>query len=135
MDDWRYLVLYDGTCGLCDRSVQWLLRHDRKGALRYAPLQGSTARQFVDEREVYDTMMLVERDDDGAPRLFNASRAFFEICRVLGGGWRAASWLRVLPVGLTDSAYHVVARNRYRWFGQVDACRIPSAEVRDRFLP
>ena len=57
--DWKYLVLYDGECGLCDRSVQFLLRHDKKGVLTYAPLQGEAARPFVGEKPALDTMMLV----------------------------------------------------------------------------
>jgi predicted DCC family thiol-disulfide oxidoreductase YuxK len=134
MDDWRYLVLYDGECGLCDRSVQWLLRHDPQGRLRYAPLQGPTARAFVERTDVYDTIVFVEKGDDGAVRVSRRSRGAFRILSRLGGVWRVISWLRILPAALTDVAYRFVAARRIRWFGRVDACRLPDPSVRARFL-
>lgn len=134
MSGWRNLVLYDGECGLCDRSVQWLLRHDARGVLSYAPLQGELARQFVDGKSEYDTIVLVERDEAGRVQLSQRSRAAFRILDKLGGGWRVVSWLRLLPAFVTDWGYRLVARNRLRWFGKVDACRIPDLAVRGRFL-
>jgi predicted DCC family thiol-disulfide oxidoreductase YuxK len=138
VDEWHNLVLYDGECGLCDRTVQWLLRHDRRGVLTYAPLQGETARPFVanvpgDKREL-DTLVFVERSDDGAIRVTDRSRGVFRILGTLGGFWRVVSWLRFLPRFLTDLGYRIVAKNRIRWFGRVDACRVPDAAVRQRFL-
>lgn len=127
----RHLVLFDGECGLCDRSVQWLLRHDPRGVLTFAPLAGEAARRFV-PRGDYDTVVLVEHDERGA-RLYERSRAAFRIWRALGGGWRVLSWLRFLPAWLTDVPYRVVARNRLRWFGKI-ACRVPTPELRARFL-
>ena len=61
MEEWRNLVLYDGECGLCDRAVQFLLRHDKKGAHAFAPLQGDTAKPYVGAVTSFDTMILVER--------------------------------------------------------------------------
>jgi predicted DCC family thiol-disulfide oxidoreductase YuxK len=133
-ESWRYLVLYDGECGLCDRSVQWLLRHDRRGVLRYAPLQGETARAFVPAGKPVETIVFVERGDDGQVRLSERSRAAFAILGRIGGPWRVLSWLRVLPAFFTDLFYRFVARNRLRWFGRVDACRLPDPAVRARFL-
>lgn len=134
MDEWRNLVLYDGECGLCDRTVQFLLRHDKKGVLRYAPLQGETARPFVGEHPAIDTMMLVERLDDGSTRVSERSRGVFRTLAKLGGFWRVVSWLRILPRLLTDFGYAIVARHRIQWFGRVDACRVPDPATRPRFL-
>jgi predicted DCC family thiol-disulfide oxidoreductase YuxK len=136
VEPWRYLVLYDGECGLCDRSIQWLLRHDRKGLLRFAPLQGATARPFVEgPLDELATVLYVERDAEGQPRVWERSAAAFRILWRLGGGWRVVAWLRVLPRALTDAVYRFVARRRRRWFGTVDACRAPDAAARARFLP
>ena len=134
MAEWRNLVLYDGECGLCDRTVQFLLRHDKKGLLVYAPLQGETARPFVGDNPQIDTMMLVERLDDGTTRIWPRSRGVFRTLAKLGGVWRVLSWLRILPLFLTDFGYRFVARHRIDWFGKVDACRIPDDAVRPRFL-
>jgi predicted DCC family thiol-disulfide oxidoreductase YuxK len=131
---WRNLVLYDGECGLCDRLVQFLLRHDKRGVLSYAPLQGETARPFVGDQPALDTMMFVERADDGSTRVFVRSRGAFRILGKLGWFWRILSWARILPVFLTDLGYRFIAKNRIRWFGRVDACRIPDASLKPRFL-
>jgi predicted DCC family thiol-disulfide oxidoreductase YuxK len=133
--DWTYLVLYDGECGLCDRTVQWLLRHDKKRVLRYSPLQGDTARPFVGERTSFNTMALVERGADGSTRMYERSRGVLRTLARLGGVWRVLAWVRVLPAFLTDLPYRVIARYRYRWFGRADACRLPDPATRALFLP
>ena len=133
MEEWRTLVLYDGECGLCDRAVQFLLRHDKKGALQFAPLQGETARPFVGEVDSFDTMILGARLAGGV-RVSRRSEAALRTLARLGGVWRVLSWLRVLPRALTDFFYRIVARNRLRWFGRADACRVPDAATRARFL-
>jgi predicted DCC family thiol-disulfide oxidoreductase YuxK len=132
---WRYLVLYDGECGLCDRSVQWLLRRDRRAVLRFAPLQGETARGFVGEKAEFDTMVFVERRPGEAPRVLERARAVLTILRRIGGVWLLVAWLRFLPRVLIDVPYRFVARRRIRWFGRVDACRLPDPATRQRFLP
>jgi predicted DCC family thiol-disulfide oxidoreductase YuxK len=130
---WRHLVLFDGECGLCDRSVQWILRHDPHGVMSFAPLQGEAAREFV-SGDALDTIVLVERDADGRTRLYERSRAFFHIWAALGGVWGVLAWMRVLPAFLTDLPYRVIAKNRIRWFGRPDACRVPDPATRTRFL-
>ena len=128
------IVLYDGQCGLCDRTVQWLLRKDRAGALRFAPLQGETARELraggLDLTEDLDTVVFV---DDG--KLFVRSRAFTRVARYLPVPWRWGAALRVVPTFVLDLVYRLVARTRYRLFGRLDSCRVPSGEERARFLP
>ena len=136
----RALVLYDGLCGLCDRSVQWLLRHDRRNALVFAPLQGETAKPYLAAAtgrgdDGLDTVVLVERDQRGVERVHVRSEAAFRLLRQIGGAWSALAWFRVLPRALTDAAYRFVSRRRRRWFGRLDACRVPDANTRGRFLP
>src|SRR5258706_260972 len=113
---WRNLVLYDGECGLCDRTVQWLLRHDRKNVLTYAPLQGDTAREFVaNVPGEFDTIVFVERGDDGVVRVTDRSRGVFRVLGKLGGFWRVVSWLRFLPRFLTNLGYRVCAWDPSFW--------------------
>ena len=133
MSEWRHLVLFDGECGLCDRAVQWILRHDETGSFTFAPLQGETARTFVKMQDL-ETVVLVERDASGATRVYDRSRAFLRIWAQLGGIWRVLSWLRFLPAVLTDLPYRFIAKNRIRWFGKADACRVPDLATRSRFL-
>lgn len=128
------IVLYDGVCGLCDRSVQWLLAHDRDGRLQFAALQGDTAAglrgRFPELPNDLSTMGLVDGD-----RLYLRSRAILQICSVLPAPWSWGAVFRVLPVGLTDLFYRMVAGSRYRIWGSLDACRIPDEHEAARFLP
>lgn len=137
------LVLFDGVCGLCDSTVQFLLDHDRGAKLHYTPLQGETAAGVIarhPELRDVDSIVFVERLDDGKggafeERVFVRSKAVFELARHLDGEVR---WLRVfsvLPQALADAGYDWVASVRYRIFGKLEACRIPDAKVRTRFLP
>jgi predicted DCC family thiol-disulfide oxidoreductase YuxK len=128
------IVLYDGTCGLCHKSVKWILRHEADHEIQFAPLQGPTAAELRAKHpeipENVDTVVLVE---DGRPRL--RSKAFFYIARHLRGPWRFMYKLRWLPAFLLDLGYRFVAAIRYRIWGRVDACELPSPEQRARFLP
>lgn len=127
------LVFYDGECGLCQKSVQWLLDHDSNGRLRFAPLQGSTAADTLGERdELADVDSIVFLEDG---ELYVRSRAAFRIASYLDPGWRWLRHLRVFPTFLTDLGYRFIAKIRYRVWGKADVCRIPSIEERARFLP
>lgn len=134
----RHLLLYDGVCGLCDRSVQFSLGHDRAGRFLYAPLQGETARQLAARLPLpteLETVVLIT--DPGTPRerVYLKSDAILIVLRHLGGFWRALSWLRLIPRPLRNAAYDFVAARRYRWFGRFDTCRLPAPGTAERFLP
>ena len=134
----RPLILYDGLCGLCDRSVQWLLRRDRKRQLYFAPLQGETARPYLSaagEGQGFDTMVFVERTAAGDEAITTRSRAWFRILRRLGLPWSLLGVFRVLPDFLTDAVYEIISANRTRWFPARQACRVPDAATRGRLLP
>jgi len=132
------LVLYDGVCGLCDRSVQFLLRHDRGGRFAFAPLQGDTARGILARHGLGDELgsfIFVRDAATPGERLHRRSAGALAVAGELGGAWRLLSALRVVPRPLRDAVYDWVARHRYRWFGKLEACKVPASEVRSRFLP
>jgi predicted DCC family thiol-disulfide oxidoreductase YuxK len=154
------IVFFDGVCGLCNRLVDGLLRADRRGALRFAPLQGETARRMlgVGHGTERGTVRRTGREtgfgtghgtglgtgaDDGLDTLVFAdgrgtalrSEAVLRALGALGGLWRVSGLLRLLPRPLRDAVYDAVAARRYRWFGRRAACRIPAPSERDRFLP
>jgi predicted DCC family thiol-disulfide oxidoreductase YuxK len=128
------IVLYDGTCGLCSKSVRWILRHERDHELRFAPLQGSTAGELrAKHPEIpveLDSVVLVDAD-----RVFLRSKTFLHVARHLRAPWRIGYYLRWFPAVVLDLGYRVIARLRYRIWGRADACEIPSPENRARFLP
>jgi predicted DCC family thiol-disulfide oxidoreductase YuxK len=134
MDLPPHIVLYDGVCGLCSRSVKFLVKRDRARVLRYAPLQGETAAalraQYPQIPEELSTVVLV---DDG--RVHLRSKAFLYVSRYLTRPWRWGYAFRWFPAFLADLGYRVVAHFRYRIWGKKDACEIPAPEERALFLP
>ena len=129
------VVFYDGGCGLCHRFVAFCVRRDRAGALRFAPLDGSTFAALPaglrDERA--DSLAL--RTADG--RLLRRSRAVAAALAAIGGIWRLPGFLlRCVPRPLADLGYDLVARIRHRFFARpAQACPILPPELRGRFLP
>jgi predicted DCC family thiol-disulfide oxidoreductase YuxK len=131
------LVLYDGLCGLCDRSVRWLLDRDPEGRFRFAPLQSRIAAEIrARHSEIpgrLDSIVYVETGGT-EERVYWESRAIFRICSHLDGPWRTLSCFGILPRFLTDLGYRAVARIRFRIWGRRAACRAPTPEERGRFL-
>jgi len=131
------VLLYDGTCGFCAESVQLVLRHDPRGTLRFAPLQGAlgtAVREGHPELDGVDSMVWVEPHPGGSSRVLTRSSAGLRIARYLGGWWHLARVFRVLPRPIRDAAYDLVARHRHRLLAGGPACLVPAPEVRARFL-
>lgn len=126
------IVYFDGFCGLCNRFVDLLLETDRRHRLRFAPIQGRTAAERLTPPPATDptTIILEHRG-----RQVAKSTAVLEILDHLGGAWRLAGVLRVVPRALRDRVYDWVAQRRYSWFGRRGVCRAPTAEERAVFLP
>ncbi len=127
------LVLFDGVCNLCNRSVNFILDHDRHKRFHFAALQSDAGqavlRHFGLRTDDFDTAVLVEHG-----RAYTKSSAALRIARNLGGWWSLLALLLTIPPLLRDAAYDLLARNRYRWFGKAESCRVPTPEIRDRFL-
>jgi predicted DCC family thiol-disulfide oxidoreductase YuxK len=128
------ILFFDGVCGLCDRLVQFVLRHDRRGRFRFAALQSDAAAQtlghFGKDPNDLDTVYLLT--DDG--RLLQKARAILWVAARLGLPWSLAAVFGILPTAVLDWFYDRVAGNRYRLFGKRESCRLPSADERARFL-
>jgi predicted DCC family thiol-disulfide oxidoreductase YuxK len=127
------IVYFDGLCNLCDGFVRLVLARDRRRRFRFASLQGETARRRLEGRFTGDALATVVLEE---PRRFRIrSDAALAILAGLGGPWRLAGALRVIPRPLRDAMYDYVARKRFAWYGRRDACRIPTPEEAARFLP
>lgn len=126
------IVLFDGECGLCNRSVQFIARHDALGVVRFAPLQsdvGIRLRERVHAPPDMSSMVVIDRQ-----RAYLKSDAAIHIARRLRFPWNLLRLLVLLPRPLRDWGYDVVASNRFRWFGRADACRQPPPGLRERLL-
>ncbi|BCT91729.1 membrane protein [Lysobacter helvus] len=131
--DARAVIVFDGTCVLCNGWIDFLLRHDRRGRYRFAAMQAPSGRTLLAthglDPDDPSSFLLIEgehayRDVDGIRRVLTG----------LGGAWRAAHVLRLIPGAVGDPLYRMLARNRYRWFGRHAACRVPSPAEAERFL-
>jgi predicted DCC family thiol-disulfide oxidoreductase YuxK len=131
------VLLYDGLCRFCDGTVQFILRHDPGGSLRFASLQGTYARDVVQRLPALsgvDSLILLEVTDKNRTRVRVRSDAALALARYLGWPWRLLGVLRVVPRPVRDALYDALARRRYRLFGRRDACRLPSPAEASRFL-
>jgi predicted DCC family thiol-disulfide oxidoreductase YuxK len=127
------VVLFDGVCNLCHGVVRFAIRRDRAARLRFAPLQSPAGRALLAraglDPDALDGVVLI--DGKGAHQ---RSAAALCVARSLGGLWRLAGWLLLIPRPLRDAVYDFVANHRYRWFGRRDHCPAPPPTWRDRFL-
>ncbi|QDU68147.1 thiol-disulfide oxidoreductase DCC family protein [Engelhardtia mirabilis] len=130
----RPLVLYDGDCGLCERSVQFILERDPKERFVFAPLQSQLARDLIRsigaDPDRLETIVL--RDEAG--RMHLRSGAALRIAARLRAPWPLLAAGLVLPPLLRDGVYKWIARRRLRWFGSADSCRLPDPKRPARFL-
>lgn len=131
--DGRAVILFDGVCNLCNGSVNFIIDRDPAGRFQFAALQSDAAagllRPFGVATDRLDSVVLVE-----GGRLYRRSDAALRIARRLSGAWPLLTAFRLVPRPVRDAVYDWVARNRYRWFGRQEACRLPTPELRARFL-
>jgi predicted DCC family thiol-disulfide oxidoreductase YuxK len=132
------IVLFDGQCGLCTRSVRFIAARDRAGTFRFAPLQGATAARECARLDI--TGLTVPDGDPGTMILIDGNRALtrsdaaLAIASRLTLPWRLLAIMRIIPRPLRDAAYRWIARNRHRWFRGADSCLLPDAGLRERMI-
>jgi predicted DCC family thiol-disulfide oxidoreductase YuxK len=138
MTNFRYLLFYDGNCGLCDYAVQTVLKADKKKQFVFAPLAGETASRYLrklpPEIRYSDSLVLIQDYESAAPKIYLFAKGAFRIAWLLGWPWILIGWLSFLPGFLFDWAYHLVARYRHRFF-PADRCTLPTQKQKSRFLP
>ena len=128
------VVLYDGTCGLCDRAVTFILKHDSAGRFRFAPLDSDVARDLMRQHGLdpatTDSVVCIE-----GGRASTKSTAALRVATLLDDPWPLAGLAAWVPLELRDAAYDFVARHRKQVFGTVQrGCRVMTPEERTRFL-
>lgn len=127
------IILFDGVCNFCNGSVNFIIERDRKGYFKFAPLQSEIGEKLLAENGVNkvetDSVILIE---DG--RVYAYSTAALRIARRLEGVWKLFYGFIIVPRFIRDFFYKLFAGNRYRMFGKMDACMLPTPEIRERFL-
>lgn len=128
------VLFFDGVCNLCNAAVQFIIRHDRKGEIRFASLQsppGAVAKDAVCRAtgKIPDSLIFFEKGV-----YYIESDAALRVAGYLNGRWKMLRHLRFVPRIIRDAVYRLIALSRYRLFGKRKACMIPTPELEARFL-
>lgn len=129
----KKVILFDGVCNLCNSSVNWIIDRDLKNQFQFSALQSAYGKTVVEKFQLHDdfmdTVLLVEGD-----KVLQRSDAALQILRSLGGIYSLAVVFYIVPAFIRNAVYNWVARNRYRWFGKQETCRVPTPELQEKFL-
>ena len=131
----KKIILFDGVCNLCNAMVNFVIEHDTKDTFRFVALQSETGEAILKKIGLFDknldSIILYE---PGVAYFYKATAAL-EIAKSMGGIYSVLGYvLNVLPNFILNFGYDIIAKNRYKWFGKKDACMIPTAELRSKFL-
>lgn len=133
MERGKKVVLFDGVCNLCNRSVQFIIKRDKKQQFLFASLQGKTGQQLLQQFDLpandLNSFILIEGD-----KVYKRSTGALRMLKALGGGWQLLYAFIIVPPFIRDAVYNWIARNRYKWYGKREECMIPTPELRQRFL-
>lgn len=129
----KSIILFDGVCNLCNASVNFVIRHDKKGQFLFASFQSDAAKQILLQFNLknlnLDSIVLIEDR-----KIYEKSTAILRITKLLNGGFKHLYFLIAIPIPLRDWLYSLIAKNRYRLFGKRESCTVPSPELKNRFL-
>ena len=128
------ILLFDGHCNLCNAWVQFIVKRDSAGTIRFASLQSGAGRRLLEEHKIDENYIesLVFFEEE---RFSVSSTAALRTLSYLDDWQRHLIFLTVVPRSLRDLVYRFIARNRYKWFGRREQCMIPTTELSKRFLP
>ena len=131
------IIVFDGMCVLCTANAQFVLRNDRQGRFRLAAMQGAVGAQIMRDCGLDpldpDSFILLDAERDGG-QVWTDSNAVLHMWSELGWPWRFGLVFKLVPRVIRDPVYRLIARNRYRWFGQREECWVPSKEQAARIL-
>ena len=130
-DDSKPLFVFDGVCVLCSGGASWIMKFDRSARVNFASAQGDLGRALYRHygRAIDDSYLFLVKG-----RAYEASRGYFELCKVLGGLWQLLRVFEIVPEPLRDWVYRQIAANRYRWFGKVGYCDLLKPEQKARLI-
>jgi len=127
------IILFDGICNFCNAIVNFIIRQDKKNIFLFAALQSESGKQLLEEHKIdwknTDSFVII---DNG--KAYQRSTAALKVCSKLPWYWKWSQVFWIVPRFIRDAIYNFIAKNRYKWFGKKEACMVPTAEVRNKFL-
>ena len=127
------VVIFDGVCNLCNSTILFILRHDKRRVFSFSSLQSNYSKLLMAESELSgfpDSVILCENGE-----MYACSEAIIRIAEILGGFYGLAVVFRIIPKSIRDALYNFIAGHRYQWFGKRESCMIPDLRLSNRFLP
>lgn len=129
----RKIIFFDGVCNLCNSSVNYVIDHDKRKQFFFASLQSEFSREILAEHgvdnEKLESIVLQKNN-----KVYRKSSAALEIARDMDGLWPLLYGFKIIPPFLRDFFYDIIAKNRYSWFGKQASCRLPTPQLKERFL-
>ncbi|MBL0308604.1 MAG: DUF393 domain-containing protein [Bacteroidetes bacterium] len=127
------VVLFDGVCNLCNGYVNWVIDHDKSRQVKFASLQSGYGQAVIERFNIHDQYLntIIYLDGD---KIYFRSEAVLRTLKQMGGIYSLAFGFMIIPAFLRNWVYNTVAKYRYRWFGEREVCRIPTPELKDRFV-
>ena len=129
----KSIILFDGVCNLCNSSVNFIIKHDKKKQFLFASLQSDAAKeillQFTTKKLNLNSILLIDNKN-----IYEKSTAALKISRHLSNGYQLLYYLVIIPLFIRNWLYNLIVKNRYQWFGKKEFCMIPTSEIRNRFL-
>ena len=130
----KKIILFDGVCNLCDTSVQFIIKHDKKDFFRFVTLQSELGQKIVKHIKIdiskTDSIILYE---PGLSYHYKAEAALL-IASELSGTYSLLGYLNFIPNVIKNTVYDYIAKNRYKWYGKKEACMVPTPELKAKFL-
>jgi predicted DCC family thiol-disulfide oxidoreductase YuxK len=127
------IILFDGICNLCNRSVQFVLKYDKQKLFRFASLQSNAGQRLLKEynlsETVFNSFVLIQNG-----KTYLKSTAALMVAKQLGGVIKILYAFIIVPALIRNGIYNAIAKNRYKWFGKQDSCMMPTPDLQSRFL-
>lgn len=132
MQQINLIIIFDGVCNLCNHTVNFLIKHDKKRHFYYTAMQNKTGKELLRKFQVpkeTNSVILIKND-----KIYTESDAALEIARLLPYPWKTAFAFKIVPVNTRNKLYRWIAKNRFKWFGKRETCRIPTEDEKVFFL-
>ena len=130
----KKIILFDGVCNLCNSSINYVIDNDQKDVFRFVSLQsdlGQTIQEHLGiENKSLDTIILYIPNKG----YYIKSTAALKIMAAFSGPWKLMQVFIIIPTSIRDIVYNYIAKNRYKWYGKQESCRIPKIELKKKFL-
>lgn len=127
------IIFFDGVCNLCNNTVQFIIKQDKKAVFRFASLQSEYSKNTLEKynfsTKSLESVVLLYKN-----KIYTHSDAPLEIARILGSLWTFFYVFKIFPSAIRNGVYNWIAKNRYRWFGKQESCWLPTPELKKRFL-